>query len=181
MAEPALRQLDRDLPKLDMYAPALRAKLKTRRASVADAKTPKRPAKPASKKDEAAAKLIADARALLAQASADRQEAASILADAKTTAATIIAEAQATAAVVTDLGPPLPQVAEIQCAVAARHGISVAALLGGGVGREIVAARYEAIRAAHAARPDLSAAALGRLFRRDHSIVLRAIKMGRAI
>jgi chromosomal replication initiation ATPase DnaA len=78
--------------------------------------------------------------------------------------------------VVLAVGPELPSVASIQKAVADRFGIGMSALLGAGTAKHLVAARYEAIRQAHAARPDLSSLTLGRLFRRDHSIILRVIK-----
>ncbi|RWX60071.1 hypothetical protein [Mesorhizobium sp. M2A.F.Ca.ET.039.01.1.1] len=173
MAEPALRKLDRDLPRLDMYAPELRARLLAQRAGIKEPRAkPKLVEKP---RPESAQGLIIAARQMLAAAAADRELAAQALADARIQAATIIAEAEATARIVISTGPVLPSVAAIQNAVAERYGISVSAMLGPGVSNDLVAARYEAIRQAHAARPDLSPARLGRLFRRDRTIIIRAI------
>lgn len=58
---------------------------------------------------------------------------------------------------------------------AARHGLSVAALIGPSRQSEIVAARWEAMRAIHEQFGD-NAAAIGRLFNRDHSTVLHALR-----
>lgn len=162
LKEPARRRLDKGLPKLDMY------RQQTRKLP-SDA-----PASPLA----ALCKLQAETRKLYAEARADREAAALALAEARLHAATIVAEAQVKVAAKVDAGPALPSVAEIQTATAERHGITLSALLGKGMARHIVAARYEAIRLAHAARPDLSSPSLGRLFRRDHTTVLRAIKMG---
>ncbi|WP_287262934.1 hypothetical protein [Mesorhizobium sp.] len=174
MADPALRQLDRGLPRLDMYAPELRARILARRAGIEPPRAKPRPEKP-KREDDGAQALIKAARLMLAAATADREMAAQALADARAQAATIIAEAEASARIVTDLGPALPSVARIQQAVADRYGISVAAMLSIGMSTDLVAARYEAIRQAHAARPDLSPGALAKLFRRDRTIILRAI------
>src|SRR5690606_32097523 len=114
-------------------------------------------------------------RLLLAEARADREAAARLLAEARVEAQTIVAEARARAGAAND-DAALPCVADIQRQVAERHGFSVATLLGPGRSEVLVVARYEAIRLVHAARPDLSSAALGRLFRRDHTIILRALK-----
>jgi chromosomal replication initiation ATPase DnaA len=173
MAEAALRRLDRDLPRLDMYAPELRARLLAQRAGIKEPRAkPKIVEKP---KPDSAHALIKAAREMLAAATADRELAAQALSDARAQAATIIAEAEATADLVSTIGPVLPSVAAIQKAVAERYGISVSAMLGAGVSNDLVAARYEAIRQAHAARPDLSPNRLGRLFRRDRTIIIRAI------
>lgn len=173
MADAALRQLDRDLPRLDMYSPELRRRLRKAGA----------PREPASPKPERAkprsvdpGRLLRQARELMALAAADRATAGEALAEARAQAAAIVAEAEATARVVLAAGPAMPSVASIQKAVADRYGIGMSALLGPGTARHLVAARYEAIRQAHAARPDLSSPQLGRLFRRDHSVILRALK-----
>ncbi|MBX3751922.1 MAG: hypothetical protein KF897_17725, partial [Opitutaceae bacterium] len=42
--------------------------------------------------------------------------------------------------------------------------------------RHVVEARFEAIRLVRAARPDLSLPAIGRLFNRDHTTILHALK-----
>jgi regulator of protease activity HflC (stomatin/prohibitin superfamily) len=173
MAEPALRKLDQGLPRLDMYAPEFRARLLAKRAGIKEPRArPKVVEKP---QPESAQGLIIAARQMLADAAADRELAAQALADARMQAATIIAEAEAMARIVSKTGPALPSVAAIQNAVADRYGITVSAMLGPGVSNNLVAARYEAIRQAHAARPDLSPARLGRLFRRDRTIIIRAI------
>lgn len=171
MAEPALRKLDRDLPRLDPYAPHFRARL-----SKARAKPEPKPETPA----HGANRILKQANELLALAAADRAAAAEALSDARAHAACIIAEAETKARVALAVGPELPSVASIQKAVADRFGIGISALLGAGTAKHLVAARYEAIRQAHAARPDLSSLTLGRLFRRDHSIILRVIKTGGA-
>lgn len=173
MAEPALRKLDRDLPRIDMYAPELRARLLAQRAGIKEPRA--KPKAAENTRPDSAQGLIMAARAMLAAATADRELAAQVLSDAKAQAATIIAEAEAMADVVSKTGPVLPSVAAIQKAVAERYGISVSAMLGAGVSNDLVAARYEAIRRAHVARPDLSPARLGRLFRRDRTIIIRAI------
>lgn len=173
MAEAALRKLDRGLPRLDMYAPELRARLLAQRAGIEPPRAKPKPDKP--KREDDAQALIRAARAMLAAATADREMAAQTLADARALAGSIVAEAEASARIVTDIGPALPSVTRIQQAVADRYGVSVAAMLGVGVSADLVAARYEAIRRAHAARPDLSPGALGKLFRRDRTIIRRAI------
>lgn len=172
MPDPSCRQLDRDLPRLDMYAPALRQRLRDARRSTQ--KEPK-PEKPRPRDGDAAA-MLRQARQLLALAAADRAAAGETLAEARSHAAAIVAEAEAVARVVLTCGPALPSVASIQKTVAERFGIGMSALLGSGQARHLVAARYEAIRQVHAARPDLSSVTLGRLFRRDHSVILRALK-----
>lgn len=172
MSEPALRQLDRDLPHLDMYAPALRARQLARRLGVSE----RQPSKAHTEKGSDAKALIDAARKMMADATADRRAAAETLADARAMAATIIAEAEASARIVVNIGPALPSVAAVQKAVAERYGISLSTLLGPGLSKDVVVARYEAIRQAHAVRPELSPASLGRLFRRDRTIVSRALK-----
>ncbi|MER8941336.1 hypothetical protein NKH82_17775 [Mesorhizobium sp. M0915] len=173
MAEVARRTLERGLPRLDMYAPELRARLLSQRAGLDPPRAKPKP--PTPEPAEGAQALIKAARTMLAEATADRKRAAETLADARAMAATILAEARQSVRIVTDAGTALPSVAEIQQAVANRHGMTLAALLGPGMSSNLVAARYEAIRQAHAARPDLNPGALGRLFRRDRTIILRAL------
>lgn len=168
MAEPAMRQLDKGLPRLDMYRHDRGDK---RAAAKAVGQKPSRA--------PSAGDMAQQLRALLRDARKDREAAAAALAEARVQAQTIIAEAEAGARIVTMIGPALPSVLSIQKQTAERHGVTLQALLGDGRGRELMAARYEAIALAHAARPDLSAAALGRIFKRDHTIILRALKRSR--
>ena len=159
-AEPALRQLDKGLPRLDMYHRVGKTPFEppqTGRALVAELRA-----------------ALTEARRALAQADSDRQKAAAILADAEMRAATILAEAEGS--FVHLLSPSLPRIADIQKAVADRHGLSVRVMLGEGRSRDLTAARWEAVRACVDARPDLSASAIGKLFRRDHSFVFYALK-----
>lgn len=59
--------------------------------------------------------------------------------------------------------------------VADRHGVSLEAVLGASRGREVVAARWEAMRRIHNEFGD-STPRIGRLFNRDHTTVLHALK-----
>ncbi|RVD15424.1 MAG: hypothetical protein EOS73_32075 [Mesorhizobium sp.] len=173
MAEAALRKLDRDLPRIDMYAPELRARLLAQRAGMPAPRAKAKPAKTEPADDTLA--LLKAARMMLAAATADRELAARTLADARARADSIVAEAELSADIVSKVGPALPSIARIQNTVAERYGISLAAMLGPGMSVDLVTARYEAIRRAHAARPDLSPGKLAKLFRRDRTVILRAI------
>lgn len=117
--------------------------------------------------------FLAEARKLFAEATRERAEAARVLAEAREEAGLILARAEEALAL-----PALPSVKAILSEVAGRHGVTIAAITGRSVRREIVAARHEAIALAHAARPDLSLPALGRLFRRDHTTILNALRKG---
>lgn len=59
--------------------------------------------------------------------------------------------------------------------VAKRHGLTAFDVVSRCREHRVVAARYEAIRIVHAARPTMSSPQLGRLFNRDHSTVLYAL------
>ncbi len=162
----AVRKLDRGLPRIDVLSPALIAKQRGEPI----------PAPGQRVAPETVERSLKAARRLLDEARRDREEAASVLAEARTHAATIVAEAVVTARAKIDVGPALPSVAEIIKATAMRHRITVGALLGRGRTRPVVAARHEAITLAHAARPDFSMPALGRIFRRDHTAILHALR-----
>lgn len=156
-----MRLLDKGLPRLDMY-----------RRKPSPPRAPARPQTPAG--------MMEMARLLLDEARLDRNQAAAMLAEARAVAARIVSEAQAAAganqgASATPVEKK-PSVLAIQQEVACRHGISLAQLLGTSQALHVTAARYEAIRAAAAKRPDLSCLALGRLFNRHHAIILRALK-----
>lgn len=178
MAEAALRQLDRDLPRMEMRSPALaarqRERLKKPSASTTNAEF--RQARQAALDEfrAEAAKIVADAQA----------EAAAIvgaaLAEARQQVAEAIHEARGlldVASVVAEHRPARRMVADITREVAARTGVPAQRILGGGTAKHIVAARHEAIAEAYLARPDLSLSALGKLFGdRDHSTILYAVK-----
>ena len=121
--------------------------------------------------DEHPSRILAEARKLFALATAERAEAARILADARIEAELIRSAAQAEAP-----APHAPAIDAILRDVCERHGVTLSALRGVGRQRELTAARHEAIRLAHAARPELSMAALGRIFRRNHTTILHALR-----
>ena len=62
--------------------------------------------------------------------------------------------------------------------VAKRHRVSPAAITGRSRGRSLVKARYDAIRSVREAFPELSSTDLGRVFKRDHTSILHALKAG---
>jgi len=171
--------------------PEFAARVRAERAGVAYVVPPTRgkPAKPGrSTKDlfDAARQLLIETRRdrvaaaeALAEIRRERRESAEVLAEARAQALTIITEAELAARALVR-HPTLPSVAAIQKEVAGRHGIPVQRLLGCNMARPLVAARDEAIALAHAARPDLSFPALGRLFRRDHSSIMSALKRYRS-
>jgi len=169
------RLLDRDLPRIRMLSPAL---------TVQQRKKPV--AKPVTLSDVAAAR-----RAALAEI---RTAAAAIIAEARAEAAALVnaalAEArQQVAAMAAEAcrhiaeerpGDYAPAdrvlVADIIRQAAERHGISARRLLGRGMNRQLVEARVDAMATAYVARPDLSLPALGRLFGRDHTTILHAVR-----
>ncbi|WP_287317180.1 helix-turn-helix domain-containing protein [Mesorhizobium sp.] len=176
MGEPALRQLDQDLPRIRMLNPALTVRQHKGSAS-----------KPATLTDVAAAR-----RAAIAQI---RTAADAIIAEARAEATAIVNAALAEARqqiAAAALGasrhiadeqpgefvpPERVLVADIIRQTAERHGISARRLLGRGVSKQLVAARTEAIAMAYVLRPDLSLPALGRLFdNRDHTTILHAVR-----
>lgn len=168
MAEPALRLLDKGLPRLDMR----RTDSADRWLMSLDERTkPSRAAK--------SGEIIQQLRALLRDARKDREEAAAILAEARAQARTIIAEANECAEIATQCDPARPSVLDIQKQTAQRYGVALQALLGPGRARLLVSARHEAITLAHAAWPELSYPALGRLFQRDHTAILHVVRKAR--
>lgn len=60
--------------------------------------------------------------------------------------------------------------------VAQKHGVSVAAIKGRAREQSIVAIRHEAIGLTYKLRPDLSLPQIGRVFNRDHTTVLFAVR-----
>lgn len=177
MAEPALRKLDRDLPRLDMRAPALAARQRERLREKATAplRADIRQARKAALDyiHAEAAKIIAAAQA----------EAAAIvdaaLAEARQQLAEAVKEARGlvdVASVVEEHHPQRRMVADIIREVAVRTGVPAQRIVGRGAARHIVAARREAMAEAYLARPDLSLPVLGRLFGdRDHTTVRHAL------
>jgi len=176
MAEPALRQLDRGLPRIDMRAPSLAARQheQARPLSAADIQRAKKTALDEIRAE--AARLVAEARheatRLMAVVLADaRQQAEALVGGAL---AKLYAMDAADAAPTPD---PKPLVADIIRITAERHGITVRAILGHRRTRHVVAARREAMAAAYVARPDLSLPDLARLFgNRDHTTILAAAR-----
>lgn len=67
-------------------------------------------------------------------------------------------------------------VLDIIKAVAAKHGLTVAQIKGHGRQKALTAARHEAISRVYAARPDLSLPQIGRIFHRDHTTILHAVR-----
>lgn len=193
MAEPALRKLDRDLPRLDMRSPQLRAKQRAHhlvtavptdlqiersnaekyaRALIREAR--KERTKLISAARAEAAKLIdaarADADGLVEEAKA---EVGKLVFDARAEARLLVASAERCAA---DM-PPLPSVANIIRDTATRTGVHISDILGHRMAKGIVAARHEAMTAAYQQRPDLSLPQLGKLFGgRDHTTILHAVR-----
>ena len=167
----AVRKLDRGLPRIDVLSPALIAKQRGEPI----------PAPGQRVAPETVERSLKAARRLLDDARRYREEAALVLADARTHAAMIVAEAEIAVRAKIDVGPSLPSIAEIIKATAVRHSITVSALLSQGRSRHLVAARHEAIALAHAARPDFSLPALGRIFRRDHTAILHALRKAKRV
>lgn len=65
---------------------------------------------------------------------------------------------------------------DIIAEVARRHGVKYGEILGPRGPRSITAVRTEAIREVADARPDLSMVAIGRIFGRDHTTILHALR-----
>ncbi len=60
--------------------------------------------------------------------------------------------------------------------VAALHGLSVREVLSNRRNRPVVEARFDAIKAVADIRPDMSLPQIGRLFGRDHTTILHALR-----
>lgn len=69
---------------------------------------------------------------------------------------------------------------EIVSAVAAEAGVTVADILGPRRNIPVVRARHEAMRAVARAFPQMSLPQVGRLFQRDHTTILNALRGGSA-
>ena len=61
-------------------------------------------------------------------------------------------------------------------AIAVKHGMTAADIRGPDRRHKFVIARHEAMAAVKQAKPDMSYPQMGRLFNRDHSTVLYAVK-----
>ena len=80
---------------------------------------------------------------------------------------------------IADYVPPSGTVQPAQCIirhVANLYGVSYGDIIGPRRSREIVAARHVAVRAVADARPDMSLPMMGRVFKRDHTTLLAALK-----
>lgn len=178
------RRLDRDLPRLEMRAPALIAR-QVARGITRDLPRRADPiAPPDARPGKAAAMLAAaerDARAIIGKA---MNEAAALREEAGRLAAGIVARARSEATAILDAamsgdtsaGDRRP-VAAIIAEVAAAHGLSARDITGASRSDRVVAARWAAIAAAYVERPDMSTTQLGRAFGdRDHSTILHAVR-----
>lgn len=182
MAEPALRLLDRDLPRLDMRSPALRAKQHARAMQAA----PTDREQLRDRSSEYAAALVSEARNQVEQMLARaRLEAGRIVSAATAEAHLILTEARTEASVLlatTELGaalaePPKVSVRQIIRDTARRNGVSPLDIVGASRSKRIVEIRHAAIVEAYLQRPDLSSLQLGKLFGdRDHSTILHAVR-----
>lgn len=76
---------------------------------------------------------------------------------------------------VIDIREAKPLVRRLIEQVAVFHGVSYDDIVGPSRTHKHVAARFDAIRAVHDARPDLSLPQLGRHFARDHTSILYAL------
>lgn len=65
---------------------------------------------------------------------------------------------------------------EIISRVGALHGYTLAEITGPRLEKSLVQARFDAIKAVADARPDLSLPQIGRIFNRDHTSILHALK-----
>lgn len=122
------------------------------------------------------------ARALIAEAETRaKSEAATIIAKAQLYAESLISQAVTKVSQIVGLAGMEPgenkqPVIDIIRVVATRHGVSVADIKGATRVFHIVAARQEAMVLVYKLRPDLSLPAIGRIFDRDHTTVLHAVR-----
>lgn len=65
---------------------------------------------------------------------------------------------------------------DIAAGVAALHGYTLAEIVGKRQNKEIIAARHDAIKAVADARPDMSLPQVGKIFHRDHTSILHALR-----
>ncbi|MER9814277.1 helix-turn-helix domain-containing protein [Mesorhizobium sp. M0129] len=175
MAEAALRNLDRDLPRMDMRSPALIARQTVRvmaqraedAGGISDLLKAARAQADAmvARATEEAERLV---RLALTEAQAIRRDAIkAAMGDARRIAALVPFEAELPAAKV--------PVSVIIAEVAREHNVRPGDIVGQARSRRITAARRAAMARVHIERPDLSSTVVGRFFGdRDHSTVLHA-------
>ncbi|TIN80721.1 helix-turn-helix domain-containing protein [Mesorhizobium sp.] len=77
---------------------------------------------------------------------------------------------------VVNLVIPRTEVQQIIADIAHKHGLTYADILSPSRFRNLVTARYEAIAAVKTAKPMYSLLQLGRLFHRDHSTIVYALR-----
>lgn len=65
---------------------------------------------------------------------------------------------------------------DIASRVAAMHGFTLAELAGDRRDRKLIEARFDAIKAVADARPDMSLIRIGKIFNRDHTSILHALR-----
>lgn len=181
MSEAALRLLDQDLPRVDMYSPAFRRRvLETRKIANAAAVKAAGQAEIALRRANRE-KAIADAKAAL-KAEKEMLKAAKAAQELTfNLAEKIVAERMHQVQLVDEGIPIEPKTPAIDIIkdVASKYGLSVDIIRGRSRSGPVVAVRHEAMARVHVARPDLSLPALGRIFNRDHTSLLFALrKMG---
>lgn len=186
MSEASLRLLDQDLPRVDMYLPAFRRRvLDARREASDDAARASRKAEIALRKerrDKLRREEIARAHLLVSENERlkDERDRAFKLIDKLTASLTLKVaamsnhQAQLASEGITD-EIRIPAI-DIIKDVAMKHGMTVAIIRGPSRSRSIVTARHDAMAKVHIARPDLSLPALGRIFHRDHTTLLHALR-----
>ena len=174
MSEPALRLLDRDLPRVDMYSPDFRRRVLAVRKRVADdaAKAVRQEeiAQRKARREQLRREEIAKAIKAVADYEMTVNQARHFIADREH-------EAQIDVEGVPD-EPRIPAINIIKD-VATKYGLTVDIIRGQSRSVPVVKVRHEAMAKVHMARPDLSLPALGRIFNRDHTSILFALrKMG---
>ncbi|WP_054312112.1 helix-turn-helix domain-containing protein [Mesorhizobium sp. 1M-11] len=75
-----------------------------------------------------------------------------------------------------DVLEPRTPAREIISRVGALHGYTLAEITGPRLEKRLVQARFDAIKAVADARPDMSLPQIGRIFNRDHTSILHALK-----
>lgn len=100
-----------------------------------------------------------------------RAQADAIIADARLQAGQILG-----AAGIEINASEKPSVIDLIRLVASKHGVTVSAIKGSARHRAIVAIRHEAMAFVYKLRPDLSLPQIGRVFNRDHTTILHAVR-----
>lgn len=164
------RKFEDGLPKLDMYAPALRQKLAAKAAGSARERQ-KRGPKPSEMSKGAQQKrttrIIAAARAKAKEIIQAAQRRAK---EIEIAAVTKFADGE-------EFHPDRRAVKDIILDVCEQYGLIYADIVGPSRAQRIVEARHAAMTATYLFRPDLSLPQIGRQFgRRDHSTVLHALQ-----